>query len=263
MDGARVGLPSDDTQLAFWTLEQLLQDGSLEPERLAHRFARGNIRGIGQTVLKFLINLHRGVPWYAAGPESAGNGALMRIAPVLIPHLPHPSTSLWGPRSRRRAKVWRCSRRKRCAASSAIRTATRTQHPGCRRPGESAAMGPGGALGRIQRRLAGNVRAQQPVHATRDGQGHVVEGARGRWLRRADVLKVQHGAASGRSDERPEAVFRATGRTSPCSRIVREQARPLGAAVNVQNTQMKEVLRRSSSGAAASLTGIMATQSFI
>ena len=27
--GARVGLPSDDTQLAFWTLEQMLADGAL------------------------------------------------------------------------------------------------------------------------------------------------------------------------------------------------------------------------------------------
>ena len=47
----RVGLPSDDTQLAFWTVEHLLEDGGLAPERLAARSAsRGRIFGIGQTV---------------------------------------------------------------------------------------------------------------------------------------------------------------------------------------------------------------------
>ena len=33
------GLPSDDTQMAFWTLEVLLQDGGLIPDDLANRFA--------------------------------------------------------------------------------------------------------------------------------------------------------------------------------------------------------------------------------
>jgi hypothetical protein len=33
--GRRVGLPTDDTQMAFWTLEQTLEDGELIPERLA------------------------------------------------------------------------------------------------------------------------------------------------------------------------------------------------------------------------------------
>lgn len=36
-----------------------------------------------------------GRPWYEAGQPSAGNGALMRIAPVLLPHLPEPSRKLW------------------------------------------------------------------------------------------------------------------------------------------------------------------------
>ena len=62
--GAAVGLPSDDTQLAFWTLEQLLEDGGLIPEHLATRFASsGRIFGIGQTVLAFLTARSRGASW--------------------------------------------------------------------------------------------------------------------------------------------------------------------------------------------------------
>lgn len=90
-----LGLPSDDTQLAFWTLDQLLEDGHLEPEHLGTRFSRQRIFGIGATVREFLENLQRGREWYRCGPRSAGNGALMRIAPVLIPHLRAPSPALW------------------------------------------------------------------------------------------------------------------------------------------------------------------------
>ena len=89
------GYPSDDTQLAFWTLEQLLVDGGLVPENLAARFSRGRIFGIGATVRESLANFKAGQPWYASGPKSAGNGALMRIAPVLIPHIQEPSAELW------------------------------------------------------------------------------------------------------------------------------------------------------------------------
>ena len=80
--GQRIGLPSDDTQLAFWTLEHLLEVGGLDPDKLAERFTRERIFGIGSTVRGFLKNYKAGMPWYEAGPRSAGNGALMRIAPV-------------------------------------------------------------------------------------------------------------------------------------------------------------------------------------
>jgi len=89
------GFPSDDSQMAFWTLEQLLRDDGLIPENVAARFSRDRIFGIGATVRDFLTNLKSGKPWYACGPKSAGNGALMRIAPVLIPHLKEPSAELW------------------------------------------------------------------------------------------------------------------------------------------------------------------------
>lgn len=91
-----IGYPSDDTQLAFWTIEQLLMDGRLIPDRLAEHFCNHPIYGIGQTVEKFLQNYQiQDLPWYQSGPQSAGNGALMRIAPVLLPHLTTVSADLW------------------------------------------------------------------------------------------------------------------------------------------------------------------------
>lgn len=91
-----VGLPSDDTQLAFWTLEQLLADDGLNPDHLAARFCRGQIWGIGGTVKAFIREFESGAkPWYQCGQPSAGNGALMRIAPVLIPHLKTGTLALW------------------------------------------------------------------------------------------------------------------------------------------------------------------------
>jgi ADP-ribosyl-[dinitrogen reductase] hydrolase len=94
-EGRSVGVPSDDTQLAFWTLEHLLEHDGLVPERLLDLFAEREIYGIGQTMLRALLARRRGVPWEEVGEPSAGNGALMRIAPVLIPHLERPSSSLW------------------------------------------------------------------------------------------------------------------------------------------------------------------------
>lgn len=90
------GVPSDDTQLTFWTVEKILSDGGLIPESLLERFAAQRIYGIGQAVRDALARWKAGVrPWYACGSESAGNGALMRIAPVILPHLHAPSAALW------------------------------------------------------------------------------------------------------------------------------------------------------------------------
>jgi len=89
------GLPSDDTQLTFWTLESLLAKGGLDPNDVARRFAESRILGIGQTVRAAIANLKAGSPWYKAGANSAGNGALMRIAPVVLPQLKSPSVRLW------------------------------------------------------------------------------------------------------------------------------------------------------------------------
>lgn len=95
-EGRRVGLPSDDSQLAMWTLESLLEGDGLDPEQLADTFVGRRIFGIGNTVTEFLFRYRdERLPWYEAGVASAGNGALMRIAPVLVPHAGAPDTRLW------------------------------------------------------------------------------------------------------------------------------------------------------------------------
>jgi len=94
-DDQPVGLPSDDTQLAFRTLECLLADGRVIPEHLARAFTSQKIFGIGRTVRAFTDEIRRGRPWFEAAQRSAGNGALMRIAPVVLPHLHNPSSALW------------------------------------------------------------------------------------------------------------------------------------------------------------------------
>jgi len=95
VDGLK-GVPSDDTQLAFWTLEQMIQDRGFRPDRVANRFCGGTIFGIGSTVREFVGNFESGgLPWYRCGPRSAGNGALMRIAPIAIPHLRTGTSDLW------------------------------------------------------------------------------------------------------------------------------------------------------------------------
>jgi len=90
------GAVTDDTQLAFWTLEQLIEDGGLVPEHLADKFCSGHIYGIGNTVRQFIgRRKDQGLPWQLAGIDSLGNGALMRIAPAVVPQLQLPHTSLY------------------------------------------------------------------------------------------------------------------------------------------------------------------------
>ncbi len=96
LDNQPLGLPSDDTQLTFWTLEQMLADNGFIPERVAARFCQGRIYGLGRTVREFLRNYKdKGLPWYQCGPKSAGNGSVMRIAPLLLPHLQSHTPDLW------------------------------------------------------------------------------------------------------------------------------------------------------------------------
>ena len=92
----RVGLPSDDTQMAFWTLEVLLEDGCIDPDHLARRFLQERILGVGESVRQFLAAYKdQDTHWRNAGTPSAGNGAIMRIAPVVLPHLKRPGANLW------------------------------------------------------------------------------------------------------------------------------------------------------------------------
>lgn len=91
-----IGVATDDTQLSFWTLEQLIDDSGLNPDNLARKFCKDHIIGIGGTVKGFIKNYKdRHLPWYDAGLDSLGNGALMRIAPVVLPYLHSPGSSLY------------------------------------------------------------------------------------------------------------------------------------------------------------------------
>ena len=92
----RLGLPSDDTQLSFDTLIVILERGRLDMEELARIFASHRIFGIGGTVRAFLRNYKdRHKPWFVSGVDSLGNGALMRIAPVVVASLGNPEENLW------------------------------------------------------------------------------------------------------------------------------------------------------------------------
>jgi ADP-ribosylglycohydrolase len=88
-------LPSDDTQLAFWMLEHVLHHDGVVPDALAEIFASRQIFGTGRTVRAFLAAYRTDGPWWEAAQASAGNGALMRIASVVVPHVRAPSTELW------------------------------------------------------------------------------------------------------------------------------------------------------------------------
>ncbi len=91
-----IGSGTDDTQLAFWTIEQLLEDGGLVPGKLAARFCAEPIIGIGNATSQFVRRFRdQGLPWQLAGTDSLGNGSLMRIAPVLLPYLQVPHSSMY------------------------------------------------------------------------------------------------------------------------------------------------------------------------
>jgi ADP-ribosyl-[dinitrogen reductase] hydrolase len=94
-DNRAVGLPSDDTQLAFWTLEALLEDEDLDAASLATAFCGRHIYGIGHTIRGFSKAMAKGLPWWEASQKSAGNGALMRIAPAILPYIGTPTPELW------------------------------------------------------------------------------------------------------------------------------------------------------------------------
>lgn len=71
--GRGMGLPSDDSQLAFWTLEQLLADGCLIPERLAQICATRRIFDVGSAMAEFVGNARAGLSWYGCGAALTHN----------------------------------------------------------------------------------------------------------------------------------------------------------------------------------------------
>lgn len=95
---ALLGLPhgrllrwTDDTQMSVAAAESLLQNGGLDPDDLARRWAGGArlMRGYGPGTWKLLARVRSGESWKTASravfPDgSFGNGAAMRAAPFAL-----------------------------------------------------------------------------------------------------------------------------------------------------------------------------------
>ena len=91
----RVGVPSDDTQLAFRLAESLVEHGKVVPSDVLDRFSASSVTGIGGTVHAAIKAWKGGGAWPECGQPSAGSGALTRIAPVVLPHLGRGGTAVW------------------------------------------------------------------------------------------------------------------------------------------------------------------------
>ena len=83
---------TDDTAMAISIVRILRDSGEIQPDHLAHAFAREHsedpARGYGRGAEEVLGQIRRGVPWRQAAAEvfggmgSWGNGGAMRAAPV-------------------------------------------------------------------------------------------------------------------------------------------------------------------------------------
>lgn len=87
---------TDDSQMAFLTLRSILGMGEVDPTDIMRRFAQAKLRGAGKTVTDAIKNYRETKTWQTCGVDSMGNGALMRIAPVIVAHINKRDTSrLW------------------------------------------------------------------------------------------------------------------------------------------------------------------------
>jgi ADP-ribosyl-[dinitrogen reductase] hydrolase len=98
------GCWTDDTSMALCLADTLLKHGGVDPVHLMHRFLDWRSGGenspvgycfdIGTITADALDRYNRGAPPYAGSPDpaTAGNGSLVRVAPVAILH--HRSVSL-------------------------------------------------------------------------------------------------------------------------------------------------------------------------
>ena len=100
------GLYTDDTQQALVLAEVLLRHGAVVPEAVAGIYLElahprgsylGAHRAVGRSFRRMMDELERGVPPEAAGQDSAGIGAAMRIAPVAAYYATGPAEDLFEP----------------------------------------------------------------------------------------------------------------------------------------------------------------------
>ena len=91
----RPGEYTDDTQMALCIAESIVERETLDLDDVARRFVawyEGQPKDIGHITRLALAELQRGVPWQEAGRlahrqaggRSAGNGSVMRCAPVAL-----------------------------------------------------------------------------------------------------------------------------------------------------------------------------------
>ena len=81
---------TDDTQMALVLAQHLLDYGTVEPQALAEAFADWSVsaRDVGSQTAAVLRRVRDGFTWSEAvtvlSPDAAGNGSLMRVAPVAL-----------------------------------------------------------------------------------------------------------------------------------------------------------------------------------
>lgn len=89
MPGAHI---TDDTQLTMRAVKAILDKKAFDPDEIAYRMYEKRIRGIGHATkesvksYKALFKKYEKHAWVYSAVESAGNGALMRLSAVLVPH---------------------------------------------------------------------------------------------------------------------------------------------------------------------------------
>ncbi len=102
----RSGRISDDSQMTFWLVERLLARGHFDFDDVAGCFVdrQSLIVGMGSNTSASLTRHRKRLQgsdmaiYECVGDpnsEGRGNGALMRFAPVILPHLRFPSGELW------------------------------------------------------------------------------------------------------------------------------------------------------------------------
>lgn len=95
-DRATAGRPSDETQLAFRALEDILQAGRFRPDRVAQSWSNEPIFGLSPAVRDFVKAYRAGsMPWYRCGAKVPDADALARVPVLLVPHLREGTPALW------------------------------------------------------------------------------------------------------------------------------------------------------------------------
>jgi ADP-ribosyl-[dinitrogen reductase] hydrolase len=100
MHGKPAGTITDDTQLALYIARSLVENGRFDPEDIATRFREWyntDPFSIGRTTQWALYDLTTGYSWDEAGQRAwegnnAGNGSVMRCAPLALAYHDDPDT---------------------------------------------------------------------------------------------------------------------------------------------------------------------------